>query len=60
MADNKKQIGNYLIGKTLGQGTFGKVKLGIHIPTSEKVALKILDKSIILQYHDEDRVNREI
>jgi hypothetical protein len=28
-----KKIGNYIIMKTLGEGTFGKVKLGIHVPT---------------------------
>ena len=40
-----KKIGSYLIKKTIGEGTFGKVKLGIHIPTNEKVAIKILDKN---------------
>ena len=25
------------IGKTIGEGTFGKVKLGVHILTGEKV-----------------------
>jgi len=30
-------IKNYRIGKTIGEGTFGKVKMGIHVPTSEKV-----------------------
>jgi 5'-AMP-activated protein kinase catalytic alpha subunit len=33
--------------KTIGEGTFGKVKLGIHIPTNEQVAIKILDKKKI-------------
>ena len=32
------KIGNYLIKRTLGQGTFGKVRLGIYLPTHEKVA----------------------
>ena len=32
-----KTIGPYILEKTLGQGTFGKVKLGIHILTQEKV-----------------------
>jgi serine/threonine protein kinase len=41
------RIGNYELGKTLGKGTFGKVKEGIHIPTGEKVAIKIIDKSSI-------------
>ncbi len=29
------QIGNYLIKKTIGEGTFGKVKLAIHQQTGE-------------------------
>jgi serine/threonine protein kinase len=36
-----------MIEKTLGEGTFGKVKLGIHTITKEKVAIKILEKSKI-------------
>jgi serine/threonine protein kinase len=27
-----------MIGKTIGEGTFGKVKLAVHIPTGEKVS----------------------
>jgi 5'-AMP-activated protein kinase catalytic alpha subunit len=30
-------VGHYILGKTLGEGTFGKVKLGTHILTGEKV-----------------------
>ena len=52
-------IGNYLIKKTLGQGTFGKVKLGIYLPTGEKVAIKILEKDRIIEKDDEIRVKRE-
>ena len=29
--------GHYILGKTIGEGTFGKVKLGTHILTGEKV-----------------------
>jgi len=32
-------------GKNLGEGTFGKVHLAMHIPTGEKVAIKIINKS---------------
>jgi len=28
-----KSIGNYVLSKTLGEGTFGKVKLGVHLLT---------------------------
>ena len=40
--DKSYRVGNYLIKNTLGCGTFGKVKLGIYLPTQEKVAVKIL------------------
>lgn len=41
------RIGNYELRKTLGKGTFGKVKEGIHLSTGEKVAVKIIDKRSI-------------
>ena len=34
--ETEYKIGNYLIKKTLGQGTFGKVKLGIYLPNMRK------------------------
>jgi len=49
-----------LIDKTLGEGTFGKVKLGIQTITNEKVAIKILEKSKIQDQMDFDRIAREI
>lgn len=48
------------IGKTLGEGTFGKVKMGTHILTGEKVAIKILEKDRIVDVSDVERVAREI
>lgn len=56
----KRVIGNYRIEKTIGEGTFGKVKLGIHIPTEEQVAIKILEKDRIQDKEDLDRISREI
>ena len=47
-----KTIGNYIIGKTLGKGTFGKVKLAHQILTGEKVAIKILEKDRIIDVAD--------
>mmetsp|Transcript_3443 Transcript_3443/g.3199 ORF Transcript_3443/g.3199 Transcript_3443/m.3199 type:complete len:173 (+) Transcript_3443:1-519(+) len=55
-----KNIGHYVLGKTLGEGTFGKVKLGVHIYTGEKVAVKILEKDKIMEVADVERVAREI
>lgn len=47
-------------GKTLGEGTFGKVKIGKHKITGENVAIKILEKSKINDTADTERVLREI
>lgn len=57
---SKIKIGPYYIGKKLGQGTFGLVRLGTHIQTGEKVAIKILEKNRILENSDKTRVEREI
>jgi len=60
-AEEKVQdIGDYNISKTIGEGTFGKVKLGIHKMTGEKVAIKILEKNRIIDVADIERVSREI
>eukprot|EP00347_Sterkiella_histriomuscorum_P021476 403333846 len=53
-------IGNYTLGRDLGKGTFGKVKVGTHILTGEKVAVKILEKDKIADVSDVERVAREI
>ena len=42
-------IGQYHLGKSIGQGTFGKVKLGTHTLSSEKVAIKVLQKKMLMQ-----------
>ena len=55
-----KSIGHYIIGKTIGEGTFGKVKLGTHILTGDKVAVKMLEKERITDVADVERVSREI
>ena len=39
---------DYIIGETLGKGTFGKVKLGKHKKTGEKV-IKIKKRNIIIK-----------
>ncbi|CAB1333306.1 unnamed protein product [Coregonus sp. 'balchen'] len=39
-----KRVGNYLIGRKLGEGSFAKVREGLHATTGEKVAVKVIDK----------------
>ena len=56
-----KQIGDYILGEEVGSGAFGKVVLGKHILTEEKVAIKILDKMILNQTpEDYELVRKEI
>ncbi|KAJ3064166.1 hypothetical protein HDU99_004553, partial [Rhizoclosmatium hyalinum] len=49
MLARKKVLGNYNVGKTVGQGAFSKVKLGVHKETGQKVAIKIIDKKLMAQ-----------
>jgi 5'-AMP-activated protein kinase catalytic alpha subunit len=57
---DKNILHSLFLGKSLGQGTFGKVRLGTHLITNEKVAIKILEKDKINDKSDVERVTREI
>ena len=48
----EKRIGNYQLGGTIGEGPFGKVKMGTHVLTGERVAIKILVKEKIIDVAD--------
>lgn len=39
------------LGKTLGKGTFGKVKLGTHVLTKEKVIKPLYNKEVSKFYY---------
>ncbi|KAJ3374207.1 Protein kinase [Allomyces arbusculus] len=43
------KIGDFKIGKTIGQGAFSKVKIGYHRETGQKVAIKIVDKKLMAE-----------
>ena len=40
----KPKFSEYKIGSTIGQGTFGKVKLATHVLTKETIRMKFIDK----------------
>ena len=42
--NSDKQISDYILTDEIGCGGFAKVVKGIHIPTGEKVAIKVMDK----------------
>ncbi|GAA5929887.1 uncharacterized protein JCM15063_004655 [Sporobolomyces koalae] len=41
-----KSVGGYTLGRVIGQGTFGKVRLGVHRLTGTRVAIKQVSKSL--------------
>lgn len=54
------KIGHYTLGRTLGNGTFGKVKIGEHVVTKHKVAIKILNRQKIKSLDVVGKIRREI
>ncbi|KAK6761511.1 hypothetical protein RB195_022542 [Necator americanus] len=54
------KIGHYILKDTLGVGTFGKVKVGIHEATGYKVAVKILNRQKIKSLDVVGKIRREI
>ena len=55
-----KRVGKYEVGKTLGEGTFGKVKGAVNTETGEKVAIKVLDKDKIQKQNMGPQIKKEI
>jgi len=55
-----QRIGHYRLGKNLGIGSFGKVRLAEHQLTGHKVAIKILNRNRIRQLDMDEKVRREI
>lgn len=54
------RIGKYQVIKTLGEGSFGKVKLAQHTVTGQNVALKIINRKTLAKSDMQGRVEREI
>ncbi|GAV78526.1 Pkinase domain-containing protein/NAF domain-containing protein [Cephalotus follicularis] len=55
------RVGKYeLLGVSLGEGNFGKVKLAKHFDSGLPFAVKILDKTKIIQLNITEQIKREI
>ncbi|PRQ37529.1 putative protein kinase CAMK-CAMKL-CHK1 family [Rosa chinensis] len=53
-------IGKYQLGRTIGEGTFAKVKLALDSTNGKYVAIKILDKHMVMETNLMNQVQREI
>ncbi|XP_078445636.1 SNF1-related protein kinase catalytic subunit alpha KIN10-like [Wolffia australiana] len=60
VSSNDPVLSSYILGKTLGIGSFGKVKIARHILTGQKVAIKILNRRKIKSMDMEEKVRREM
>ncbi|VVA33088.1 PREDICTED: CBL-interacting [Prunus dulcis] len=56
----KRRVGKYEVGRTIGEGTFAKVKFARNSDTGEPVALKIIDKEKVLKHKMAEQIKREI
>ncbi|KAF1354734.1 kinase-like domain-containing protein, partial [Delphinella strobiligena] len=56
----KTRLGQYDIVRTLGEGSFGKVKLAVHKVSGQKVALKIIARQKLVTRDMAGRIEREI
>ena len=55
-----QRIGLYDVKRTLGEGSFGKVKLATHRVSGQDVALKIISRKRLISRDMAGRVEREI
>lgn len=53
-------MGRYELGKTLGEGSFAKVKFARNVETGECVAIKILDRDHVLRHKMVEQIKNEI
>ncbi|XP_017234763.1 CBL-interacting serine/threonine-protein kinase 23 isoform X2 [Daucus carota subsp. sativus] len=56
----RTKVGRYELGRTLGEGSFAKVKFARNPETGENVAIKILDKEKVLMHKMIGQIKREI
>ncbi|KAF3339552.1 CBL-interacting protein kinase 8 isoform X1 [Carex littledalei] len=55
-----RKVGKYEVGRTIGEGTFAKVKFAQNTETGESVAMKVLDRATIIKHRMVDQIKREI
>ncbi|KAJ3154199.1 MAP/microtubule affinity-regulating kinase 3 [Geranomyces michiganensis] len=58
-SSHQSSIGNYDYVRTIGEGSFAKVKLAVHRLTDEKVAIKVIDKDSLPDTYSFTHLHRE-
>uniref|UniRef100_A0A5B6ZXP8 non-specific serine/threonine protein kinase n=1 Tax=Davidia involucrata TaxID=16924 RepID=A0A5B6ZXP8_DAVIN len=53
-------IGKYQLGRTIGEGSFAKVKLAVNTVNGQYVAIKIIDKQMVKENNLVSQIQREI
>ena len=56
----KRRVGKYELGRTIGEGTFAKVRFAKNTENDEPVAIKILDKEKVQKHRLVEQIRREI
>ncbi|GMN42823.1 hypothetical protein TIFTF001_012027 [Ficus carica] len=59
-SNTRTRVGKYELGRTLGEGSFGKVKFAKNVETGDFVAIKILDRDQVLRHKMVEQIKREI
>ncbi|KAK9161088.1 hypothetical protein Syun_007429 [Stephania yunnanensis] len=59
-SSGRTRVGIYELGKTLGEGSFGKVKFARNLDTGDSVAIKVLHKAQLLRHKMVEQIKREI
>uniref|UniRef100_A0A7N0UY64 non-specific serine/threonine protein kinase n=1 Tax=Kalanchoe fedtschenkoi TaxID=63787 RepID=A0A7N0UY64_KALFE len=60
VAATRTRVGKYELGKTLGEGSFAKVKFAKNVDTGHHFAIKILDRDQVLRHKMVEQIKREI
>ncbi|KAM0840752.1 hypothetical protein ACQ4PT_059451 [Festuca glaucescens] len=56
----RRRVGKYELGRTIGEGTFAKVRIAKNMESGDHVAIKILDKVKVQKHRLVEQIRREI
>ncbi|XP_005091226.2 maternal embryonic leucine zipper kinase [Aplysia californica] len=48
MGEKKKKVGQYVLGRTIGEGSYAKIRLATHLISKQQVAIKAVTKKTLV------------